>query len=143
MNNAVFGKTMENVRGRVDIKIAFDDEYQMKYMSKPYFKSLTNIKNDDKEMENENMDVDDSTQSDDENSMQESKVGTKNNEDESSINKRKLEDIWNDATEEAIHIPNKGLLSDLKDESTSTNEALSFCNQRYNSRRKRARDYNY
>ena len=50
MNNAVFGKTMENVRGRVDIKIAFDDEYQKKYMSKPYFKSLINIKNDDKEM---------------------------------------------------------------------------------------------
>lgn len=35
MNNAVFGKTMENVRGRIDIKVAFNDAYQIKYLSKP------------------------------------------------------------------------------------------------------------
>ena len=50
MNNAVFGKTMENVRGRVDIKCAFNDEYLRKYTSKPNFKSLEVMKKDDKEM---------------------------------------------------------------------------------------------
>ena len=34
MNNAVFGKSMENVRGRVDVKCAFDDKYLSKYTSK-------------------------------------------------------------------------------------------------------------
>lgn len=50
MNNAVFGKTMENVRGRVDVKCAFDDEYQRKYLSKPNFKNLNSIKKDGKQM---------------------------------------------------------------------------------------------
>jgi hypothetical protein len=35
MNNAVFGKTMENVRDRVDIQVAFDEKYYKKYVSKP------------------------------------------------------------------------------------------------------------
>lgn len=50
MNNAVFGKTMENVRGRVDVKCAFDDDYLRKYTSKPNFKSLEVMKKDNKEM---------------------------------------------------------------------------------------------
>jgi len=38
MNNAVFGKTMENVRDRVEIKCAFDEDYFLKYTTKPTFK---------------------------------------------------------------------------------------------------------
>lgn len=41
MNNSVFGKTMENVRGRIDLKMAFDDDYQKKYQSKPNYKTTT------------------------------------------------------------------------------------------------------
>ena len=39
MNNAVFGKCMENVRDRIEIKTAFDDKYYTKYVSKPNFHS--------------------------------------------------------------------------------------------------------
>ncbi len=34
MNNYVFGKTMENVRNRIEIKTAFDSKYLQKYVSK-------------------------------------------------------------------------------------------------------------
>ena len=37
MNDAVFGKTMENVRDRIDIKTAFDPNYLQKNVSKPNF----------------------------------------------------------------------------------------------------------
>ena len=51
MNNAVFGKTMENVRGRVDVKCAFNDDYQKKYVSKPNCKyPPKSIEKDSKEM---------------------------------------------------------------------------------------------
>lgn len=40
MNNAVFGKTMENVRDRKEIKICFNEEYAIKYTSKPCFNHL-------------------------------------------------------------------------------------------------------
>ena len=39
MNNAVFGKTMENVRDRNEIKIAFNKDYHKKYVSKPNYNS--------------------------------------------------------------------------------------------------------
>ena len=39
MNNAVFGKCMENVRDRIEIKTAFDAKYFSKYVSKPNFHS--------------------------------------------------------------------------------------------------------
>jgi hypothetical protein len=48
MNNSVFGKTMENVRGRIDIKCAFDDEAQIKYQSKTTYVSTTPFHKDDK-----------------------------------------------------------------------------------------------
>ena len=41
MNNACFGKTMENVRGRIELKLAFDDKYQKKYQSKVNYKNTT------------------------------------------------------------------------------------------------------
>jgi len=49
MNNAVFGKTMENVRDRIDIKVAFDDDYQRKYQSKPNYNSTKPFEKDGKQ----------------------------------------------------------------------------------------------
>lgn len=38
MNNAVFGKTMENVKNRIDLKLTLDPKYAIKYFSKFNFK---------------------------------------------------------------------------------------------------------
>ena len=37
MDDAVFGKTMENVRDRIEIKTAYDAQYFVKYVSKLIF----------------------------------------------------------------------------------------------------------
>ena len=38
MNNAVFGKSMENVQNKVDMKFTLDEDYAVKYFSKLQFK---------------------------------------------------------------------------------------------------------
>ena len=37
MSNAVFSKTMENVRNRIDVKFVSDKKYQLKWASKPSY----------------------------------------------------------------------------------------------------------
>ena len=37
MNNAVFGKTMENVRNRRDVKLAVTEERRKKLISEPNY----------------------------------------------------------------------------------------------------------
>ena len=39
MSNAVYSKTMENVRNRIDVKLASDKKYQLKWTSKPSYLS--------------------------------------------------------------------------------------------------------
>ena len=46
MNNAVFGKTMENIRNRVDIRLATESKQSEKLVSKPNFKSHKIIHSD-------------------------------------------------------------------------------------------------
>lgn len=47
MNNSVFGKTMENVRDRIEVKLAFDETYFRKYTSKPNYKNTTKYGDDE------------------------------------------------------------------------------------------------
>ena len=41
MNKACFGKNLEDVRGRIDLKASFDKTYLVKYMSLPSWKGNT------------------------------------------------------------------------------------------------------
>ena len=41
INNSVFGKTMENIRNRVDIRLVNDQRKAEKLAAKPNFKHLT------------------------------------------------------------------------------------------------------
>ena len=41
MNNSVFGKTMENIRNRVDIRLRTDDKSAEKLVSKPNYERTT------------------------------------------------------------------------------------------------------
>ena len=41
MNNSVFGKTMENIRKRVDLKLVNDRQRAIKLTAKPNFDHLT------------------------------------------------------------------------------------------------------
>ena len=41
MNNSVFGKTMENIRNRVDVKLLNDEKSAQKLVAKPNFEHLT------------------------------------------------------------------------------------------------------
>jgi len=43
MNNSVSGKTMENIRKRVDVRLVTDEKKLLKYTSKPTFVSSKNI----------------------------------------------------------------------------------------------------
>ena len=37
MNNSVFGKTMENVRKRINVKLIIDEKTLVRYISKPTY----------------------------------------------------------------------------------------------------------
>ena len=41
MNNSVFGKTMENIRNRVDIHLVADEKQASKLISKPNYNHRT------------------------------------------------------------------------------------------------------
>ena len=51
MNNAVFGKTMENVRNYRDIKLVTTDKQRNKFASEPNYHSTKYISEDLKVME--------------------------------------------------------------------------------------------
>ena len=41
MNNSVFGKTMENIRNRVDVRLVNDQQKAEKLIAKPNFRHCT------------------------------------------------------------------------------------------------------
>ena len=43
MNNAVYGKTMENVRNRIDMKLVSNEKDSLKWTSKPSYVLQKNI----------------------------------------------------------------------------------------------------
>ena len=43
MSNAVYGKTLENVRNRQNVFLLNDPEIKKKYTSQPHFKSVTKV----------------------------------------------------------------------------------------------------
>ena len=44
MNNSVFGKTMENIRNRVDIRLVNEEKQAEKLASKPTYEGRTIVK---------------------------------------------------------------------------------------------------
>ena len=46
MNNSVFGKTMENIDRRIDVKLVNDEKKFIKMVSKPTFKNFRIFNND-------------------------------------------------------------------------------------------------
>ena len=43
MNNAVFGKTMEDLRNRIDVRLVSNEKDRLKWKSKPSYMSQKNI----------------------------------------------------------------------------------------------------
>ena len=46
MNNALYGKTMENLRNRIDVKLVSNKKYYLKWTSKPSYMSHKIFDND-------------------------------------------------------------------------------------------------
>ena len=46
MSNAAYGKTMENLRNRIDVKLVNNKKYYLKWLSKPSYMSHSLFDND-------------------------------------------------------------------------------------------------